>query len=119
MGPSDLIRPYEGSKGTCARTSVRMAGPLIFERGPKDLLPLPFAQAGPCADRMVVASTPTPWLGHHEILVECDEDAAEKVVAWLEKAMIDGMEEVLNGPGVGGPRVPVEVETQIGETWAG
>jgi hypothetical protein len=43
---------------------------------------------------------------------------AEKVVALLEKAMIDGMGEVL-GPGVGGPRVPVEVETQIGKTWAG
>jgi DNA polymerase I-like protein with 3'-5' exonuclease and polymerase domains len=55
---------------------------------------------------------------HDEILVECDEDEAKKVEAWLEKAMIDGMEEVLNGPGVGGPRVPVEVETQIGKTWA-
>jgi len=55
---------------------------------------------------------------HDEILVECDEDETNKVEAWLEKAMIDGMEEVLNGPGVGGPRVPVEVETQIGKTWA-
>jgi DNA polymerase I len=53
---------------------------------------------------------------HDEIVVECDED--EKVKAWLEKAMIDGMEEVLNGPDVGSPRVPVEVETQIGKTWA-
>jgi DNA polymerase I len=53
---------------------------------------------------------------HDEIVVECDED--EKVTAWLEKAMIDGMDEVLNGPGVGGPRVPVEVETQITKTWA-
>jgi DNA polymerase I len=53
---------------------------------------------------------------HDEIVVECDED--EKVKAWLEKAMIDGMEEVLNGLDVGGPRVPVEVETQIGKTWA-
>jgi hypothetical protein len=26
---------------------------------------------------------------------------------------------VLNGPGIGGPRVSVEVETQIGKTWAG
>jgi hypothetical protein len=62
---------------------------------------------------MVVVSTPTPWLGHHEILVECDEDEAEKVVAWLEKPMIDGMAKVLNGPDVEGPRVPVEVETQV------
>ena len=55
---------------------------------------------------------------HDEIVVECDEDEAEKVKVWLEKAMIDGMDEVLNGPEVGGPRVPVEVETQIGKTWA-
>src|SRR5919107_1607063 len=52
---------------------------------------------------------------HDEIVVECDEAGAEKVEAWLEKAMIDGMEEVLNGPEVGGPRVPVEVETEIGK----
>jgi hypothetical protein len=32
--------------------------------------------------------------------------------------MIDGMDEVLNRPEVGGPRVPVEVETQLGKTWA-
>jgi DNA polymerase-1 len=56
---------------------------------------------------------------HDEIVVECDEDEAEKVEASLERVMIDGMDEVLNGPGVGGPRVPVAVETQIGKTWAG
>jgi hypothetical protein len=33
--------------------------------------------------------------------------------------MIDGMNEVLNGPSVEWPRVPVEVETQIGKTWVG
>jgi DNA polymerase-1 len=55
---------------------------------------------------------------HDEIVVECDEVEAEKAKAWLEKAMIDGMDEVLNSPEVGGPRVPVEVETQIGKTWA-
>ena len=56
---------------------------------------------------------------HDEILVECDEDEAKKVEAWLEKAMIDGMDEILNGPNVKGPHVPVEVETWIGKTWAG
>jgi DNA polymerase I-like protein with 3'-5' exonuclease and polymerase domains len=56
---------------------------------------------------------------HDEIVVERDEDKAEKVETWLETAMIDGMDEALNGPGVGGPRVPVEVETQIGKAWAG
>ena len=56
---------------------------------------------------------------HDEILVKRDEDKAKKVETWLETAMIDGMDEVLNGPGAEGPRVPVEVETQIGKTWAG
>jgi hypothetical protein len=55
---------------------------------------------------------------HDEIVIECNEDKDKKVKAWLEKTMIDGMDEVLNGPGVGGPRVPVEVETQITKTWA-
>ncbi len=64
-------------------------------------------------------STPTPWLGHHEILVECDEDDAEKGEAWLKKAMIDGMDGVLNGPEVEGPCVPAEVETKVAKTWAG
>jgi hypothetical protein len=28
------------------------------------------------------------------------------------------MDEILNGPNVKGPHMPVEVETQIGKTWA-
>lgn len=56
---------------------------------------------------------------HDEIVVECDEDQAEKVEAWLKKAMIDGMNEVLNDPDVDGPRVPVEVEVKSGRTWGG
>ena len=44
---------------------------------------------------------------------------AEEVVAWLEQAMIDGMDQVLNSPVVEGPRVPVEVETKTAKTWAG
>jgi hypothetical protein len=34
---------------------------------------------------------------HNESVVECDEKDAEKAEAWLEKAMIDGMDEVVNG----------------------
>jgi hypothetical protein len=43
----------------------------------------------------------------------------EKVDTWLKKVMTDGMDGVLNGPEVGGPCVPIEVERQIGKTWAG
>jgi DNA polymerase-1 len=56
---------------------------------------------------------------HDEILVECDEDDTEQVEAWLTKAMVDGMDEVLNGPESEGSRVPVKVETQIAKSWAG
>ncbi len=56
---------------------------------------------------------------HDEVVVECAEDEVEKVAAWLEKAMKDGMDEVLNGPDNRGPRVPVEVEVKSGRTWSG
>jgi DNA polymerase I-like protein with 3'-5' exonuclease and polymerase domains len=56
---------------------------------------------------------------HDEIVVECDEKEAEKAKTWLERAMINGMDEVLNGSNVEGPRVPVEVETQIAKSFAG
>ncbi|MDP9474162.1 MAG: DNA polymerase [Actinomycetota bacterium] len=55
---------------------------------------------------------------HDEIVVECNENRAEEVEAWLEGAMKDGMEAVLNSPGTEGPSVPVEVETEVGKTWA-
>jgi hypothetical protein len=33
--------------------------------------------------------------------------------------MIAGIDRVFNGPGVEESRAPVEVETEIGKTWAG
>ena len=56
---------------------------------------------------------------HDEILVECDKRDAVKVETWLTKAMVDGMDEVLNGPEAKDPHVPVEVKTQVAHTWAG
>jgi hypothetical protein len=34
---------------------------------------------------------------HHEVIVECDAEQAADAEAWLEKAMIEGMDVVLNG----------------------
>jgi DNA polymerase-1 len=51
---------------------------------------------------------------HDEIVVECDEGDAEKVKAWLKKAMVDGMDAVVNADE---PRVPIEVETSVSKTW--
>jgi DNA polymerase I-like protein with 3'-5' exonuclease and polymerase domains len=51
---------------------------------------------------------------HDEIVVECDEGDAEKLEAWLEQAMVDGMNAVVN---VTEPYVPIEVETSVSKTW--
>jgi DNA polymerase I-like protein with 3'-5' exonuclease and polymerase domains len=56
---------------------------------------------------------------HDEVVVECDAERAVDVEAWLDKAMIGGIDVVLNGLGVEGSCVPVEVETRIAKTWAG
>jgi DNA polymerase-1 len=56
---------------------------------------------------------------HDEIVVECEEDQATEVGTWVKKAMIDGMDEVLNAPELKGPSVPVEVEVESSRTWGG
>jgi DNA polymerase I-like protein with 3'-5' exonuclease and polymerase domains len=56
---------------------------------------------------------------HDEIVVECDEGDAKKVEAWLKRAMVDGMDGVLNAPVVEGPLVPIDVEVESARTWAG
>jgi hypothetical protein len=33
---------------------------------------------------------------HDEVVVECDEDRGEETKRWLERAMIEGMDAVLN-----------------------
>jgi DNA polymerase-1 len=56
---------------------------------------------------------------HDELVVECPEEQAEEVKAWLVKAMVDGMNEVLN-PDLADDYpdwVPVEVEAEILESW--
>jgi DNA polymerase I len=56
---------------------------------------------------------------HDEVVVECDEEQAEEVKAWLVKAMVDGMEEVLNS-GLDTDnleRVPVKVEAEVVDSW--
>jgi DNA polymerase I-like protein with 3'-5' exonuclease and polymerase domains len=52
---------------------------------------------------------------HDEVVVKCDAKQAADAKAWLEKAMIDGMNAVMNS--TDGVRVPVEVEARIGRCW--
>ncbi len=54
---------------------------------------------------------------HDEIVLECEEDQTEKAKGWLERAMKDGMEEVINAPETAGTHVPVEVEAESGRSW--
>jgi len=52
---------------------------------------------------------------HDEVVVECDAEQAADAKRWLEKAMIEGMDTVLNGMDEG--YVPVEVEGRIARSW--
>jgi DNA polymerase-1 len=52
---------------------------------------------------------------HDEVVVECDAEQAAAAKVWLEKAMIEGMDVVLNGTGE--VAVPVEVEARIARSW--
>jgi DNA polymerase I len=51
---------------------------------------------------------------HDEIVLECDEGDAEKALAWLKKAMVDGMDAAVNATE---PHVPIEVEATVSHTW--
>jgi DNA polymerase I-like protein with 3'-5' exonuclease and polymerase domains len=53
---------------------------------------------------------------HDEIVVECNKEDAEEVAAWLKKAMVDGMNAVVNADE---PRVPIEVDVTPLQTWGG
>jgi DNA polymerase I len=53
---------------------------------------------------------------HDEVVVECDAEQAGEAKTWLEKAMVDGMDEVLNGTDE--VDVPVEVEGRIPRIWS-
>jgi hypothetical protein len=52
---------------------------------------------------------------HDEVVVECDADRAPDAEAWLEKAMVEGMDAVMNGTDEG--PLPIEVGGQISRSW--
>jgi DNA polymerase-1 len=52
---------------------------------------------------------------HDEVVVECDAEKAADAKVWLEKAMVEAMETVLNGTDE--VHVPVEVEARIARSW--
>ena len=52
---------------------------------------------------------------HDEVVVECEAEQAADAKAWLERAMTEGMDTVLNG--IDDLRVPVEAEVRISRTW--
>ena len=47
--------------------------------------------------------------------MECEAEQAVETKAWLEKAMIEGMDAVVNGTGKA--PVPIEVEVRIAGSW--
>ena len=52
---------------------------------------------------------------HEETAIECYVEQAGEAKAWLEKAMIKGVDDVLNS--IGDVHVPVEVESRIADAW--
>jgi predicted site-specific integrase-resolvase len=52
---------------------------------------------------------------HDEVVVECDAEKPAEVEAWLKKAMIEGMDAVMNG--TDDVQVPAEVEAWIAKSW--
>jgi DNA polymerase I-like protein with 3'-5' exonuclease and polymerase domains len=52
---------------------------------------------------------------HDEVVVGCDSELAADIKTWLEKAMIEGMDAVMNGRDE--VHVPVEVEARIARSW--
>ena len=52
---------------------------------------------------------------HDEVVVECDAEQAANAKVWLEKAMVDGMEAVLNSKDE--VDIPIEVEARMTTSW--
>src|SRR3712207_6533082 len=52
---------------------------------------------------------------HDEVVVECSSERALDAKAWLEGAMVEGMDTVLNDTDE--VHVPVEVEGRIARSW--
>jgi DNA polymerase I len=52
---------------------------------------------------------------HDEVIVECNAEQAANVRSWLERAMVEGMDVVLNSTDE--VDVPVEVEVRIARSW--
>ena len=52
---------------------------------------------------------------HDEIVVECEAEQAEDTKAWLESAMIEGMDAILNS--TGGVLAPVKIESEVASSW--
>jgi len=94
-------KPSEHPFGTFVTPSISKFGEL------HDLL---------CEDRGERPGAAPVLLCRDEAIVECCAEQAADAKGWLEKAMIEGMDAVLNGTDEG--RVPVvEVESRIARSW--
>jgi DNA polymerase I-like protein with 3'-5' exonuclease and polymerase domains len=52
---------------------------------------------------------------HDEMVIECGSEKAAYAKSWLENAMIEGMDTIVNGTDE--EHVPVEVEARIARSW--
>jgi DNA polymerase-1 len=106
---ASLMKPYERKAVKRAAMNFPIQG--ACADGQKLALALLYERRHECPGAVPVLAV------HDEIVVECHWDQVAEVEAWLKKAMVDGMDEVLNASELDGPRVPVEVEVKTGRTW--
>jgi DNA polymerase-1 len=88
-----LNAPVQGA----AADGLKLALALLWER------------RGECPGAMPVL------VCHDEVVVECDAERAADTEAWLKKAMIEGMDTVVNGMNEG--HVLIEVEARVARSW--
>jgi DNA polymerase-1 len=105
--PRALLSP------TLERLTDRLNAPVqgTAADGLKLALALLWERRGECSEAVPVL------VCHEEVVVECDAERAADAEAWLEKAMIEGMQVVLNGTEE--VDVAVEVEARITRSWGG
>jgi DNA polymerase-1 len=111
---STETRTLSGRRRTgVAKLTERLNSPVqgTGADGLKLALALLYERRGDCPGAVPILAV------HDELVVECPEEQAEEVKAWLVKAMVDGMETVVNGPEVEAPRIPIEVEVESSKAW--
>jgi DNA polymerase I len=108
---ANLRKPHAFLSPTSEKLIDRLNAPVqgTAADGMKLALALLWERRGECPGAVPVI------VCHDEVVVECDSEQAADAKVWLEKAMVEGMDAVLNSTDE--VYVPVEVEGRIARSW--